>query len=517
MKFFQKKALFALLSALLMVLAFPTYDIYPLLWIGFIPFLVAMEDTTVRESYWLGLITGWAGICGAYPWLSHVTKIYMEAPVPVNYLIWILYGFYHGQLFGLAAALLTWAQKKTALPVIIIFPIIMTGLWTIFPALFFFNLGNGTTGFITALQGIDITGIYGLDYIIVLCSAFIYSIIRYKKIKTPVTVLAGAAIILTAWFSYGIYARHTWQEALTPGETKKIGIVQPNRPSSLFILPPEEGYSTTYPLEMALSKILVGDRPDLIIWPEGNFYGYFEDINVRLAFMKQIRDWGIPLLFHDYPWDMGETGKLYRNSSVLIRDDGTYGGRYDKRFIVPFGEYIPFVNYDWPIIQSLELPPPLTPGKGPVTFHAGGMKIDPLICYETQFSTFVADSLGKDPQGKIITVQSNDGWYGRGAEAAQQNSSIILRAVENRVPVIHVVNNGPSMAAGPDGQVLFTYGFYERGSWIASIPYNEKSGGSFYTRHPAFFVALMRILLIVLIAWVIFRNRITAPRSPGRS
>jgi len=499
-----KKAGLALLSSLLIALAFPDYNLYPLLWISFIPLFFAIKNSTDKEAYWLAVLMGFTGTCLSFSWMNHVTKVFMEVPVPFNYLIWLAYAFYQAQLFGIIFLIFSYMKRRTNIPEIILFPVITVSIWSFFPILFSFNLGNGTTPFTSALQGMDITGVFGLDFIIALTNIVIYSFFSRKRNTMNKLVLTVGSLVILLWFGYGVLQENIWKEKIAAWDKKKIGIVQSNRPSSLYILPPEKGYSKTFPVEMDLSLKIANQKPDIIIWAEGNFFGYFEEMSIRIAFMKSIQEMGIPLLFHDYPFDYSETRRLYRNSSVLIKSDGTYGGRYDKRFIVPIGEYIPFIDYDRPFIQGLGLPEPITAGLSPVVFNTGGMLIQPLICYEIQFSDFVAESLGPDPSGKIIVLQSNDGWYGPGAEAAQHNSSTYLRAVEHRIPAVHVINNGRSSIVMPDGSNIFLSEFWKRGSWAVDMPYSKKSGGSFFSKHPSLFPNFIRILFFVMLFYTLF-------------
>ena len=64
------------------------------------------------------------------------------------------------------------------------------------------------------------------------------------------------------------------------------------------------------------------------------------------------------------------------------------------------------------------------------------MIVQALICYETVFGQFVAESMNYDGQGKVLSVQTNDGWYGGGAQTAQHRSYSVLRAIENRVSLV---------------------------------------------------------------------------------
>ncbi|MCP3933476.1 MAG: apolipoprotein N-acyltransferase [Bacteroidetes bacterium] len=468
------------------------------MWIAFIPLLFSNKKATAKEAYASAVLAGTVAACLAFPWLIETAGNFMGIPAPFNYLVWIVYGLYQAQLLGIIFCLFAYLRKKTTISEILLFPIVMVAVWSFFPTIFFFNLCNGTTGFKAALQCIDTTGAYGLDFIIALFNILIFKILENNSKRDYLGLIVGLAILL-AWFGAGSIKTIGWQKKTIDWEIKRIGIVQPNVVPSLYAHPDQTGSDDIKFLESELTLQIVKENPDIVIWPEGSYKGYFEDLDVQKALGGFVEKIGIPLITHDYPRDYIEGEVLYRNSAVFINGDGCYGGRYDKRYLVPFGEYIPFLDYNNSLVKLFDLRPPITPGKHPVSFQVKQTVYQPLICYEIQFDRFVAESLNKKAKGAILIVQSNDGWYGRGAEAAQHNSSTILRAIENRVPVIHVVNNGKSTAVSPNGHVIFTSDFWVRGSWVVDLPFNSNSGGSFFTKHPGLFINIVRALFLLLL------------------
>ena len=118
--------------------------------------------------------------------------------------------------------------------------------------------------------------------------------------------------------------------------------------------------------------------------------------------------------------------------------------------------------------------------------------IIPLICYETMFPTFVgkavSEALTNDQTGGLLVGLSSDGWFGLTHQPYQHVNNSILRAVENRLPLVHVLNNGPSIVVMPNGNVIFTTDAHQTGGFIVDVPYGEKSRGSFFSHHPLLFI-----------------------------
>jgi apolipoprotein N-acyltransferase len=249
---------------------------------------------------------------------------------------------------------------------------------------------------------------------------------------------------------------------------------------------------------------------ELVIWPEGHYFGFHHSREVRSAFEREVARLGVPLIFQDYIFEK-RTGHIeQRNISVFLRPDGRRGGVYAKRYRVPLGEYIPVLEHFPKMVAALGLPS-LSAGAAPAFFRAGSMRITPFICYEIQFSDFTARALttpeDPDPSGAVIVIQSNDGWYGSGTQAEQHRSSTVLRAVENRVPVIHSLNNGQSSVILPSGRYVFLADDWTRGSFLVDLPFDPASGGSFFTLRPDLFENVMRGLALGIGALVLWRRR----------
>lgn len=513
----QIKLGLSILSGILFYLAYPDNDYYLLEWIAFIPLLIAAEKATYKEIYWLSVLMGWIFVCAGYPWITHVAKYFIGAPPPFHYLVWLVDGFYNAQLFGLIFLMYTYLKNHTPIPSVLLFPAITVTLWSFFPNIFYFTLGNGTSGFLTALQATEFTGVFGLDFMVALVNISIYQLIRFPSRKNQRMALGIAAIIISIWFGYGVVSLNQWDNLISNWEVKKIGLVQPHRPASFATRPPEPGYSRTYPLEMDLSHNLAQRGAELIVWPEGHRYRYNFQPLIQMAFQRSIKKIDVPVIFHDITRHIKGDRYIYRNSSLWLRKNGELGGMYHKRFLVPFGEYVPLIQY-WPsLIKRFRLPN-ITPGEESIAFETAGMKVRPLICYEIMFSHFVAESIGEDSQGNVLLVQTNDGWYGPGSQSAQHRTANVLRAVENRVPVVHVINNGESSVVLPNGRYAFLSDFWKLGHWVVDMPFSPDSGGSFFSRYPSLFLNCVRLLtLSFFIVLFLNRKRISKNENPYRS
>jgi apolipoprotein N-acyltransferase len=131
------------------------------------------------------------------------------------------------------------------------------------------------------------------------------------------------------------------------------------------------------------------------------------------------------------------------------------------------------------------------------------VNIVPLICYETVFPIFVAQAVGQTTAhvnkslGTLMLGFSNDGWFGSTHQSYQHIMASVLRAVENRLPLVHVVNNGPSIVVQPNGKIVFTSDFQQASGYVVDVPINHSVQGSFYSHHPHLFNYFVYVMLFL--------------------
>ncbi len=498
-----KEIFLALISGILLFLAFPDQNFYLLEWIAFLPLFFAIRGAGYKKTYYLALLTGTVFVCLSYTWIPFLFQKFVGIPAPLNYFCLFLYGFYNAQLFGLIFVLFKFFKNKTKIPQIIIFPFVLVTVWSFFPNLFYFTMSNGASKFLLALQATEYTGTYGLDFIIALFNVTVYEVLKRDFSKSKITIITLSSVIIAVWFSYGFYSLDKWDNEIATWEKKKIGIIQPNRESSFTELLTEEGETIARPFEIDHYNKLSKSNPAFIVWPEGKYRAYLNNQEVHDSYNSFVKDKKIPLIFHDLPIISQNNRTVYRNSTILIGKNGEFKSIYHKKKLVPFGEYIPVLNWFYGLSMKLGMPS-VTAGEKNRVFMINGMKIQPLICYEVQFSRFVGQTVG-DAIGKLVVVQSNDGWYGKGPQPEQHSASNSLRAVENRVPLIHVINNGKSSVVMPNGRIIYQSKRWERVSDIVEVPYNINKGGSFFSKNPELFISIIRILTIIAGLMLLYR------------
>jgi len=303
-----------------------------------------------------------------------------------------------------------------------------------------------------------------------------------------------------------------WDNQVRSWDTTRIGLVQPNDPPRRRIPAPREGFTREAPEEMVASRRLAKAGAQWVAWPEARYKGYYDMFTVRHGYGKEVTSWGVPLFFHDVENRWVNAEQVSFNTVAWLDHNGRLAGQYRKVQRMPFGEYLP-AFFELPGITQVtrmfmgDYLRPVGAGTEHVEFKVGDMRVIPKVCYETAFPQFVAESIGADSAGKLLLFLSQDNWFGETSQPFQHRDMSVLRGVENRVPMVHLINNGPSVAIVPSGRVVASTQAFSRAERLVDIPFSANAGGSFYSRHAVLVQRSLYAALALLLFWGLIAGR----------
>ena len=159
--------------------------------------------------------------------------------------------------------------------------------------------------------------------------------------------------------------------------------------------------------------------------------------------------------------------RLY-NTALLIDGQGRVLGRYDKNYLLVFGEYIPFgdvfpVLYDWlPEAGHFEA------GETVETFPFAGAQLGVMICYEDIMPGFTSRLADKNPN--VIINVTNDAWFGKTPEPWLHLQLAMFRAVENRMWLIRSTNTGVSAFVDAVGRLRHATRLEDAETAVLEVP-----------------------------------------------
>ncbi|MDH3424561.1 MAG: apolipoprotein N-acyltransferase, partial [Gemmatimonadota bacterium] len=173
----------------------------------------------------------------------------------------------------------------------------------------------------------------------------------------------------------------------------------------------------------------------------------------------------------------------YYNSAFLMRSGGLDDYRYDKRYLVPFVERVPFLPAEW--FGGLQYFGGYGVGQGWPLADVGGTAYGVLICYESTYAE-ASRSFRREGADVLLNI-TNDAWYGREPLYArttalwQHPAHMVMRAIENRVGVARAANTGISLFIDPVGRVYERTSLFEADLRVGTVQSTDIM--TFYTRY----------------------------------
>jgi apolipoprotein N-acyltransferase len=195
--------------------------------------------------------------------------------------------------------------------------------------------------------------------------------------------------------------------------------------------------------------------------------------------------------------------ELY-NSLFAIGKGGEVVAAYDKRHLVPFGEYVPFRRF-FPFLSAVAAGDDFAVGQGAAVLTVGGLPpFRPLICYEGIFAHEIA-SAGQ-PRAQWLLNITNDAWFGISPGPYQHFEMARLRAVEQGVPLIRVANTGLSGVVDAMGRVTHLIPLGQEGVEDVLLP-QPLPTAPLYGRAPAWPVQLWIGVIASMMGYRLIKSR----------
>jgi len=430
-------------SALLLIFAFPNFNLSFLVFIGFIPFFSVIKNKSPKDAFLISYVCGFLFYLGTLYWLYHVTVIGLVVLCLYLAVYFGIFGIIVSR-FGVLIAPVTWITLEYIQAHL---PIMGFG-WVL--------LGYSQYKNLLFIQIADFSGVYGVSFVVMAVNVTVWKLIvavkegRGKNLRFVFYTLCPMLLVLGLVYGYG-FVRLNEKDDFK--DTAKISVIQGNIPQELKWDP--DAQDMIIEKYSALTKMAAFERPDLIVWPETSFPGFFEiDREMTDRVLDLTKETSVRLLAGVNAED--DEGSF--NSAALISGEGSIVGRYDKIHLVPFGEYVPFSKM-FLALHKLVLGElgEFTPGHEFKIFNLGRMakgvepKFAVLICFEDIFPELAKRFVNSG--AKFLVVITNDAWYGRSGAAYQHAANSVFRAIENRVPVVRCANTGYSCFIDSKGRI----------------------------------------------------------------
>jgi apolipoprotein N-acyltransferase len=351
------------------------------------------------------------------------------------------------------------------------------------------------------IQLAAITGVYGVSFVVVAVNAALWRALeRGHDWRRGAGALGAAALIVALALASG------WlppRDGASP--SVQIALVQGSIDQGVKWQPAYQDATLEVYRDLTLEAAGRGAR--LVVWPETAMPFFLQEDPRRLQVERLARETGTYLLVGA----PDRSSRRPRNSALLIGPDGRFLGRYDKRHLVPFGEYVPLK----PLLGFIDVLGggaigDFAPGRETTVLATPAGRLAVVICYEAIFPAEVREFFlaGAD----VLVNITNDAWFGRSAAPVQHLAMAAFRAVENRAYLVRAANSGISAIVAPDGRIEQASGLFRRE--VLSGLVAPRAEASLYTRHGDLFAWASVAVVLAALSPVTFnvRRRTGVPR-----
>ena len=338
-----------------------------------------------------------------------------------------------------------------------------------------------------------LVGVFGLSAMLLLWAVALLRIIVAAGAQR---YLAAAISLLLPLLALLLPAPSSWVAA--SGAPIKVALIQGNVPQEQKWLAHMRAPTLARYREMSLAAT----DAQLLIWPE---------VAVTLPY-DAVRD--------SYLFGLGQ--QLARREAtalvgITIREDGlpynsvvaigAQQGRYDKRHLVPFGEYFPIPDWLRPIMDVLGTPYSDL-GFGAAQQQAisvAGQRLSISICFEDVFG----EEIALDARGAGLLVNmTNDAWFADSTAPHQHLQIARMRALETGRPMLRVANTGITALISGDGELLERTAQFQTVTLATTV--QAVTGNTPYMRYtntPLWWGAALVLLMLTGLRMMTHNNR----------
>lgn len=535
----------AALSGVLLALCFPPCDIGGLSFIALGPLLFAVWlKKPARRSGWyhfrLGYITGLVFFTTTFSWLSELAGLFdskmlvglpllLAAFLALYPATWAWFaGWFVGEHFKpiprpdptepFSRPPLLYSTRN------LFFSLLIAALWTTLEWVrgwlltgFGWNaLGVSLHEELALIQIVEFTGVGGLSFLLVLCNAIgVITLLRLRaeigrvRLRPHFDFSLTVALVVVV-FSYGarvLFSEQTKAKTEPKNDVTSLHVValQPNIPQKWKLEHGHEGEIIERLRELHAIASLTG--PHLVLWPEAVVPGGMFSDEETHKFVLELAAQVPALLLGTDDNDRGAKGEDHNSAALLLSGEKDVQ-LYDKRHLVPFGEYLPL---RWALgwIAGYLVPGDFKPGRdvGLFKLKEPALTLAPLVCFEDTLGELTREPVRRGAQ--VLVNITNDGWFGRSCEPEQHFVNSIFRAVENRRPLIRCTNTGVTASVDAVGRVEKWLGPFQKGFTSKHIRIPNHGTVTFYTRHGEVFSIICAIISIaaILLRTLLLRRR----------
>lgn len=213
---------------------------------------------------------------------------------------------------------------------------------------------------------------------------------------------------------------------------------------------------------------------DLVVWPENSSdVNPFTDAQAESLIKTSVLAVQAPILVGTITADdVGE-----RNTMQVFNADGTPGEHHYKKYLQPFGEYMPFRELLRKVSPLVDLAGDFKPGDGSGTVNMITPRNNQTVtlgvatCYEVAFDAAYRDAVNHGAE--LLATPTNNATFGFTDMTYQQLAMSRMRAIELDRAVVVAATSGASAIVLPDGSVTHQSKIFTPAALVDTLPLKD--------------------------------------------
>ena len=470
----------AVLSGVLYFVAFAGFDQWWLTFVCLVPLYVSLYGQSTKRAVWLCFLTGLAMNLGGFYWLLDMLKVFSGFPTYLCLVFVVIICAYQALRLAFMGWLFGRAQQR-GWPVPLVFASSFAVSELVFPLLFPWYYAATVHNVPVLMQTAELGGPILVGLVLVAVNMAIAEPLRGRLAAHRALVAAtpsayrgspiseelvhgpldrrligiGVLTLLGATL-FGAVRISMVKSTIEKADPVHVGYVQGNMGLMAKREQPGEGLRR----HIKLTQELRDKGVDLVVWSESSVaFAVPEEMGMKTPFYRDrfAGRLGVPTIFGAVLFRTDPDRERWFNTAIATNSKGEVTGRYDKQYLLAFGEYLPFGD-DFPIMYKWS-PHSGRFSKGsslePVELDVKGTKhkVSVLICYEDILPSFTNRMVAHADPELLVNI-TNDAWFGDTTEPWEHLALAKFRAIEHRRFLVRSTNSGVSAIVDPMGGVV---------------------------------------------------------------
>lgn len=420
-------------------------------------------------------------------------------------------------------ALPFWAAGRLARdPRVAWFPAAVTAVVAerVMPGVFPWKFGYSQLGWPVTAQSAALVGAEGPTFTLFAAGGalVVAASLARRTSARPLPPLAWVAVAVTAAnLLYGVAALRAVDAEAEAAAKIRLALVQAD---------PDADGGIDALRRMTAEVMKSKPAPDLVVWPECSGGSYDESLDSladETKVFQKSRDphRGLrPFPEPSCPILLG--GRIYQGfrerpekifqAALLVDTNERLAGRYFKRHLMPFGEYVPWAD----VVSELRLWFPLETsfdrGDQAAVIVTGQARIGPLLCYEDMVPSAAASAVAES--ANILVVLAHGAAFSSAVTLRQHRLLAQCRAIENRRCLVRCGSTGETCVIDAAGRIVARLPLGIEETLVAEVPLLDGKAIS-NTLGPVLPVGCGIALLALIVGKLRKREALADPTTPG--